>query len=64
MKAQKVGDGKAAKPPSREGKKMFAVFLDLDTLKTLQHLAIDREMTMQALGEEAVALLLKRYKPK
>ena len=50
------------RPPSREGKRTFSVYLDPLAWKQLRQLALDNETTTQALGEEAVNLLFAKHK--
>ena len=45
-------------------KKMFATRLNPETLKELKHLSVDAEKSIADLLEEAIQLLLKKYKPK
>jgi len=45
-------------------KKMFATRIDPDTLKALKHLAVDTELSIADLTEEAIKDLLKKYKKK
>lgn len=49
------------RPPSREGKRTFSVYLDPLAWKQLRQLALDNETTTQALGEEAVNLLFAKH---
>jgi len=45
-------------------KKMFATRIDPDTLKALKHLAVDTEISIADLTEEAIQDLLKKYEKK
>ena len=47
--------------PGRIGKKGVLTQLDLDTARRLKMLAVERDTTLQALGEEAFNELLQRY---
>lgn len=49
------------RPPSREGKRTFSIYLDPLAWKQLRQLALDNETTTQALGEEAVNLLFAKH---
>ncbi len=51
-------------PPSREDRKMVAIWVPRTTWRTLREMAMDEESSVQALGVEALNLLLKaRGKP-
>ena len=52
---------KAPRPPSREGKRILSVYLDPAAWKQLRHLSVDQERSTQALGEEAITLLFRKY---
>jgi hypothetical protein len=54
----------ATRAPSRVGKRVLSVYLDPAILKQLRQLALDRDTTTQALGEEAIALLFQHHKQK
>ena len=45
-------------------RKQSGVRLNTELMKNLRHLAIDREMSFNALVEEAIEDLLKKYKTK
>ena len=45
-------------------KKMFATRIDPDILKALKHLAVDAELPIAALMEEAIKDLLKKHDKK
>jgi len=45
-------------------KKMFATRIDPDVLKALKHLAVDTELSIADLTEEAVKDLLKKHEKK
>jgi len=45
-------------------KKMFATRIDPDVLKALKHLAVDTELSIADLTEEAIQDLLKKYEKK
>lgn len=47
--------------PGRIGKKGVLTQLDQDTARRLKMLAVERDTTLQALGEEAFDELLRRY---
>lgn len=47
--------------PGRIGKKGVLTQLDRDTARRLKILAVERDTTLQALGEEAFEALLERY---
>ena len=47
--------------PGRRGKKGVLTQLDVDTARRLKMLAVQRDTTLQALGEEAFEALLDRY---
>ena len=47
--------------PARIGKKGILTQLDQDTARRLKMLAVERDTTLQALGEEAFTELLQRY---
>lgn len=49
--------GRVARP-DRVGKKMVTAYLPTEQVKALRHLAVDRDTTVQALIEAAVAALL------
>lgn len=49
------------RPPSRAGKRVLSVYLDPLAWKQLRQLALDTDSTTQALGEEAVNLLLAKH---
>ena len=46
----------------RIGKKGVLTQLDIDTARRLKLLAVEHDTTLQALGEEAFAALLERYR--
>jgi hypothetical protein len=48
--------------PSRTGLKTVVTYLEPEVLAALRHVAIDQEKSLQALGQEAYALLLAQYK--
>ena len=48
-------------PPSRQGKKSVGVYLDRELHKELRLLAIRRDTSLQALGEEAFRMLVAKY---
>jgi hypothetical protein len=50
-----------SRPPSRAGKRVLSVYLDPLAWKQLRQLALDRETTTQALGEEAINLLFAKH---
>ena len=50
--------------PSREGLKTVVTYVVPEISAALRHLAIDQDTSMQALGEEAFALLLEKYSVK
>jgi hypothetical protein len=52
----------APRPPSRIGKRVLSVYLDPIALKQIRQLALDKDTTVQALGEEAVNLLFLQHK--
>ncbi len=45
-------------------KKMFATRINPEILKELKHLSVDAEKSISDLLEEAIQLLLKKYKKK
>jgi hypothetical protein len=49
------------RPPSRAGKRVLSVYLDPLAWKQLRQLALDSDMTTQALGEEAINLLFAKH---
>ncbi len=53
---------KTKRPPSREHKRIFSVYLSEEAWRQLHRLAFDLEQPKQALGEEAVALLFEKYR--
>lgn len=48
-------------PPSRRGKSNVSFYVDRDEHKKLKLLAVEKETTVQALGEKAIKLLFERY---
>jgi predicted DNA binding CopG/RHH family protein len=64
MKPPKATGTAKPLPVTRVNKRVFSIFLSEETLKEIKHLAVDRGVPMQKLGEEAVALLLKKSKGK
>ena len=50
------------RPPSRAGKRVLSIYLDPLAWKQLRQLALDRETTTQALGEEAINLLFEKHR--
>lgn len=50
--------GERAVRPDRVGKKMVTAYLPAEQVKALRHLAVDRDTTVQALIEAALAALL------
>ena len=63
MTAPQAGERERARKvtPGRIGKKGVLTQLDIDTARRLKLLAVERDTTLQALGEEAFAALLDRY---
>ncbi len=57
-----AGELKSRRPPSREDKRIFSVYLSEEAWRQLHRLAFDLERPKQALGEEAVALLFEKYR--
>jgi hypothetical protein len=53
--------GPAKRPPSREGKRIFSIYLDPLAWKQLRMLALETDTTAQALGEEAINLLFAKH---
>jgi hypothetical protein len=53
--------GPSKRPPSREGKRMFSIYLDPLAWKQLRMLALETDTTAQALGEEAINLLFAKH---
>lgn len=49
------------RPPSREGKRAFTIYVDPLAWKQIRQLALDTDSTAQALGEEAVNLLFAKH---
>lgn len=61
--AKPVKPGPASpRPPSRVGKRVLSIYLDPIAWRQLRELALDRETSTQALGEEAVNLLFEKYR--
>lgn len=48
--------------PSREGKRVVSIYLDPLAWKQLRQLALERDTTTQALGEEAINLLFQAHR--
>ena len=48
-------------PPSRRGKKGISIYVDAAFHKRLRMLALMHDTTVQALGEQAFALLFEHY---
>lgn len=64
MKKRKLAMGpprRAKVTPGRIGKKGVLTQLDQATAQRLKMLAVERDTTLQALGEEAFEILLERY---
>lgn len=45
---------------SREGKRAITIYLSQEVYKQLQLVSVDLDVTIQALGEEAINLLLEK----
>ena len=50
-----------ARPPSRAGKRVLSIYLDPLAWKQIRQLALDKDTSTQALGEEAVNLLFAKH---
>ncbi len=50
------------RPPSREGKRVFSVYLTPEALKQLRLLSLDSGKSGQELGQEAVNLLFEKHR--
>ena len=48
-------------PPSRQGKKSIVIYVDRDYHKELRLLAVRRDTSLQALGEEAFRMVVAKY---
>ena len=59
----KLEEGKNL-PSSRRGKSNVSFYVDRDEHKKLKLLAVEENTSIQALGEEALELLFKRYEKK
>jgi hypothetical protein len=55
-------DPKTKRPPSRESKRIFSIYLSPEAWRQLNRLAFDLERPKQALGEEAVEMLFEKYR--
>ena len=53
---------KAARPPSREGKRVLSIYLTPEAWKQLRMLSLNLETSTQALGEEAINLLFEKHR--
>lgn len=51
-----------ARPPSREGKRTFSVYLKPEALKQLRLLSVQTGQSGQELGEEAINLLFEKHR--
>jgi hypothetical protein len=51
-----------SRPPSREGKRTFSVYLKPEALKQLRLLSVQTGHSGQELGEEAVNLLFEKHR--
>jgi Antitoxin-like ribbon-helix-helix len=51
-----------SRPPSREGKRTFSVYLKPEALKQLRLLSVQTGHSGQELGEEAINLLFERHR--
>lgn len=51
----------ATRPPSRAGKRVLSIYLDPLAWKQIRQLALDKDTSTQALGEEAVNLLFAKH---
>ncbi len=60
--APEAEEPKTRRPPSREDKRIFSVYLSEEAWRQLHRLAFDLERPKQALGEEAVALLFEKHR--
>jgi hypothetical protein len=49
------------RPPSRAGKRVLSIYLDLLAWKQIRQLALDNDTSTQALGEEAINLLFAKH---
>jgi hypothetical protein len=59
--AAPVGQGRAALPPSRQGKKALTGYFDPEVLRQLKVMAAADDTTIQALMSEALNDLFKKY---
>jgi hypothetical protein len=59
VKAEKPSHGR---PPSREGKRTFSVYLKPEALKQLRLLSVQTGHSGQELGEEAINLLFEKHR--
>jgi hypothetical protein len=50
------------RPPSREGKRTFSVYLKPEALKQLRLLSVQTGQSGQELGEEAINLLFEKHR--
>lgn len=50
-----------ARPPSRVGKRVLSIYLDPLAWKQIRQLALDKDTSTQALGEEAINLLFAKH---
>ncbi len=48
--------------PSRQGKKAVGFYLDPEKVRELKQVALDNDLTIQAILEEAVVMTLMRYR--
>ena len=59
--ASELVAGRRPRVRTRRGKKAVVVYLERDTARRLKVLAAQRDTTIQALGVEAIDLLMTRY---
>jgi hypothetical protein len=60
--AKKPSVKSAARPPSREGKRVLSVYLKPEAWKQLRMLSVNLESSTQTLGEEAINLLFEKHR--
>jgi Antitoxin-like ribbon-helix-helix len=61
VKTESAHQGRAALPPSRQGKKALTGYFDPDVLRQLKVMAAAEDTTIQALMIEALNDLFKKY---